>query len=110
MIPPEGVNYKPGMCSIGIAFDAVPSAVSRVVLPPTYRGGVRIASAEAVAGGKRGPLTFLSFFRATHQGAEINLVRRRGDRLLGMECKRTDTPRVTRSFLSPPSTPGSGWQ
>jgi hypothetical protein len=39
-----------------------------------------------------------AFFWATHQGAEIDLVLRRGDRLLGMECKRTDTPRVTRSI------------
>jgi predicted AAA+ superfamily ATPase len=39
-----------------------------------------------------------AFFWATHQGAEIDLVLRRGDRLLGVECKRTDTPRVTRSI------------
>ncbi len=39
-----------------------------------------------------------AFFWATHQGAEIDLVLRRGDQLLGVECKRTDTPRVTRSI------------
>ncbi len=38
------------------------------------------------------------FFWATHQGAEIDLVLRRGDELLGVECKRTDTPRLTRSI------------
>ncbi|MCZ6713271.1 MAG: ATP-binding protein [Deltaproteobacteria bacterium] len=39
-----------------------------------------------------------AFFWATHQGAEIDLVLRRGDELLGVECKRTDAPRVTRSI------------
>jgi len=39
-----------------------------------------------------------AFFWATHQGAEIDLVLRRGDELLGVECKRTDTPRLTRSM------------
>ncbi len=39
-----------------------------------------------------------AFFWATHQGAEIDLVLRRGDRLMGIECKRTDTPRITRSI------------
>ncbi len=29
-----------------------------------------------------------AFFWATHQGAEIDLVLRRGDRLLGVECKQ----------------------
>ncbi len=38
------------------------------------------------------------FFWATHQGAEMDLVLRRGDQLLGIECKRTDTPRLTRSI------------
>jgi hypothetical protein len=37
-------------------------------------------------------------FWATHQGAEIDLVLRRGDRLLGVECKRADAPRVTPSI------------
>ena len=40
-----------------------------------------------------------AFFWATHQGAEIDLVLRRGDELLGVECKRTDTPRLTRSIV-----------
>ncbi|BCS36048.1 hypothetical protein TBR22_A52850 [Luteitalea sp. TBR-22] len=39
-----------------------------------------------------------AWFWATHQGAEIDLVLRRGDRLLGVECKRTDTPRLTPSI------------
>jgi len=38
------------------------------------------------------------YFWATHQGAEIDLILRRGDRLLGVECKRTDTPRLTPSI------------
>ena len=38
------------------------------------------------------------FFWATHQGAEIDLVLSRGGRLLGVECKRTDAPRVTPSI------------
>ena len=37
-----------------------------------------------------------AFFWATHQGAELDLLLRRGDELLGVECKRTDSPRVTR--------------
>jgi hypothetical protein len=39
-----------------------------------------------------------AFFWSTHQGAEIDLVLRRGDRLFGVECKRTDAPRVTPSI------------
>jgi hypothetical protein len=39
-----------------------------------------------------------AYFWATHQGAEIDLVLRRGDRLLGVECKRTDAPRLTPSI------------
>ena len=39
-----------------------------------------------------------TWFWATHQGAEIDLILRRGDRLLGVECKRVDAPRVTRSL------------
>ena len=39
-----------------------------------------------------------TFFWATHQGAEIDLVLRRGGRLLGVECKRTDAPRMTASI------------
>ena len=38
------------------------------------------------------------FFWATHQGAEIDLVFRRGDALYGVECKRMDTPRLTPSI------------
>ena len=33
-----------------------------------------------------------------HQGAEIDLVIRRGEELLGVECKRTDAPGLTRSI------------
>jgi hypothetical protein len=39
-----------------------------------------------------------AYFWATHQGAEIDLILRRGDRLLGLECKRTDAPRLTPSI------------
>ena len=39
-----------------------------------------------------------AWFWATHQGAEIDLILRRGDRLLGVECKRADAPRLTRSI------------
>jgi len=39
-----------------------------------------------------------AFFWATHQGAEIDLVLRRGDELLGVECKRADAPRMTPSI------------
>ena len=38
------------------------------------------------------------FFWATHQGAEIDLILRRGDALYGVECKRADTPRLTPSI------------
>ncbi|MFO7687618.1 MAG: ATP-binding protein [Desulfobacterales bacterium] len=38
------------------------------------------------------------FFWATHQGAEIDLILRRGDALYGVECKRADAPRLTRSI------------
>jgi predicted AAA+ superfamily ATPase len=38
------------------------------------------------------------FFWATHQGAEIDLVLRRGSQLLGVECKRKDAPRLTPSM------------
>lgn len=37
-------------------------------------------------------------FWGTHQGAEIDLVLRRGSRLLGVECKRADAPRLTPSI------------
>jgi predicted AAA+ superfamily ATPase len=37
-------------------------------------------------------------FWATHLGAEIDLILRRGDELLGLECKRTDAPRMTPSI------------
>jgi hypothetical protein len=39
-----------------------------------------------------------AFFWATHQGAEIDLVLRRGDEMMGVECKRNDTPRLTPSI------------
>ena len=39
-----------------------------------------------------------AYFWATHQGAEIDLVLRRGDELLGVECKRSDTPAMTPSI------------
>ncbi len=39
-----------------------------------------------------------AFFWATHQGAEIDLILRRGTRLVGVECKRSDAPRATPSI------------
>lgn len=39
-----------------------------------------------------------AWFWATHQGAEIDLLLRRGDQFLGVECKRADAPRLTRSI------------
>ena len=39
-----------------------------------------------------------TFFWATHQGAEIDLVLRRGADLFGVECKRSDAPRMTKSI------------
>ena len=39
-----------------------------------------------------------AFFWATHQGAEIDLILRRGDVLHGVECKRADAPRITPSI------------
>jgi uncharacterized protein len=39
-----------------------------------------------------------AWFWGTHQGAEIDLLLRRGDRLFGVECKRADAPRLTPSI------------
>lgn len=39
-----------------------------------------------------------AYFWATHQGAEIDLILRRGDALYGIECKRADAPRMTPSM------------
>lgn len=39
-----------------------------------------------------------AYFWATHQGAEIDLILRRGNRLLGVECKRSDAPGITPSI------------
>jgi hypothetical protein len=39
-----------------------------------------------------------AFFWASHQGAEIDLIIRQADRMIGIECKRTDTPRLTPSI------------
>jgi uncharacterized protein len=39
-----------------------------------------------------------SFFWATHQGSEVDLILRRGGDLLGIECKRADAPRLTPSM------------
>jgi len=41
-----------------------------------------------------------AFFWATHQGAEIDLLLRRGDRFVGIECKRADAPRLSPSIRS----------
>jgi len=39
-----------------------------------------------------------AWFWATHQGAEMDLVLSRGARLLGVEIKRTDAPKITASL------------
>ena len=39
-----------------------------------------------------------AFFWASHQGAEIDLIIRQNNRMYGVECKRTDTPRLTPSI------------
>lgn len=39
-----------------------------------------------------------AFFWATHQGAEIDLILRKGTKLYGVECKRTDAPTMTSSL------------
>ncbi len=49
-----------------------------------------------------------AWFWATHQGAEIDLILRRGDRLLGVECKRTDKPRLTPSIRNAKEDLGLG--
>ncbi len=39
-----------------------------------------------------------AWFWGTHQGAEIDLLLRRGDRMIGIECKRSDAPKKGRSM------------
>jgi predicted AAA+ superfamily ATPase len=39
-----------------------------------------------------------AWFWATHQGAEIDLLLRKHGQMVGVECKRTDTPRMTPSI------------
>ena len=39
-----------------------------------------------------------AWFWATHQGAEIDLLLRRGDRLFGVECQRADAPKLSPSI------------
>ena len=39
-----------------------------------------------------------AFCWATHQGAEIDLILRRGGDLYGVECKLADAPRITPSI------------
>ena len=39
-----------------------------------------------------------AYFWGIHQGAEIDLVLHRGGRWVGVECKRRDAPRITRSI------------
>ncbi len=41
-----------------------------------------------------------AWFWATHQGAEIDLIFRKNGRMIGIECKRTDAPRMTPSIRS----------
>ena len=39
-----------------------------------------------------------AYFWGTHQGAEMDLILQRGAERLGVECKRTDAPRMTKSI------------
>jgi predicted AAA+ superfamily ATPase len=39
-----------------------------------------------------------AYFWGTHNGAEIDLVMVKGGRMLGVECKRIDAPRLTPSM------------
>lgn len=39
-----------------------------------------------------------TWFWATYQGAEIDLLLRKNGRMVGVECKRTDAPRITPSI------------
>ena len=39
-----------------------------------------------------------AWFWATHQGAEIDLVLQKNGRMIGVECKRTDAPKMTPSI------------
>ena len=39
-----------------------------------------------------------AFFRATHEGAELDLLLLKGTRRIGVEVKRVDAPTVTRSM------------
>ena len=41
-----------------------------------------------------------AYFWATHQGAEIDLVLERNGELFGVECKRSDSPRISPSIRS----------
>ncbi len=50
-----------------------------------------------------------AWFWATYQGAEIDLILRRGDRLLGVEVKRADAPRLTRSISIALEDLGLAW-
>jgi len=39
-----------------------------------------------------------AWFWATHQGAEVDLLLRKNGRMIGVECKRSDAPRITPSI------------
>lgn len=41
-----------------------------------------------------------AWFWATHQGAEVDLVMQNDGQMIGVECKRTDAPRITPSIRS----------
>ena len=40
----------------------------------------------------------MAYFWSTHQGAEIDLIIQRDAELYGIECKRTDAPKMTPSI------------
>lgn len=57
---------------------------------------VEIAWGDARVGGDADSVEVA--FWATYQGAEIDLILRRGDQLPGVECKRADAPPLTPSM------------
>ena len=50
-----------------------------------------------------------AWFWATHQGAEIDLILRRGGKMLGIEIKRADAPRLTPSIRMALEDLGLAW-
>ncbi len=80
-----------GLLHLLLGLSTEKSLVSHPVVGPSWEG---FAIEQVLATEPHDEAAFW----ATHQGAEIDLILRRGDQLVGVECKRTDTPRVTRSI------------